>query len=103
VAALTAKAAAAKSPTTFSARGSHARASIYSALRYSWNFGDGTGVHPGGASAKHTYAKSGKYTATVLVRDSAGCSTKQIWTGMSWFCVGDPVARKAIRVTIPAR
>jgi Rib/alpha/Esp surface antigen-like repeat protein len=41
------------------------------ALSYAWSFGDGTTAQ-GGATAAHTYAAPGTYTATVAVRDPDG-------------------------------
>ncbi|MDE1820438.1 MAG: PKD domain-containing protein [Euryarchaeota archaeon] len=40
---------------------------------FAWSFGDGT--HGVGASAQHTYAASGRYTAQVWANDSQGDST----------------------------
>ncbi len=41
-------------------------------LKYSWDFGDGTGAT--GASASHTYAKPGTYTVTFAATDKDGGS-----------------------------
>ena len=45
-----------------------------STLAYSWDFGDGTPSAAGGASALHSYATPGTYTATLTVRDKDGTS-----------------------------
>ena len=44
-------------------------------LNYTWNFGDGTGAAK--PIVRHTYTKSGTYTATLTVDDNSGtsCST----------------------------
>ena len=39
---------------------------------YEFDFGDGTPLVRGAASASHTYCKGGSYVVTVVVTDSAG-------------------------------
>ena len=43
---------------------------------YEWNFGDGS-ASAAGATASHTYATAGKYTATLKLTDNSGLSATQ--------------------------
>ncbi|HEX3044018.1 MAG TPA: PKD domain-containing protein [Bacillota bacterium] len=44
-------------------------------LSYSWNFGDGSPVQSGGATASHIYQNAGTYNARVTVSDGKGGTT----------------------------
>ncbi|MEM7219920.1 MAG: PKD domain-containing protein, partial [Pseudomonadota bacterium] len=44
-------------------------------VRYDWDFGDGTTLMDGGASASHTYTTTGVFTVTVTVTDDDGASS----------------------------
>ena len=46
------------------------------ALRYDWNFGDGS-AHATTATASHTYGSAGTYTATLTVSDGKGGSSSK--------------------------
>jgi PKD repeat protein len=81
-------------PTIFDARASQR------AVRYDWDFGDGTTLADGGSTPKHTYARAGSYDARLTVTDSQGCSTRQIYTGQSTSCPGGPSASLAVAVTV---
>ncbi|MEZ5310115.1 MAG: PKD domain-containing protein [Microthrixaceae bacterium] len=41
---------------------------------YTWDFGDGSGAQPGGATTNHSYAAGGTYTITLTVTDNMGAS-----------------------------
>lgn len=58
------------------------------AVRYDWDFGDGTTLANGGPAPSHVYAKAGAYPVTLTVTDANGCSTKQVYTGQSTLCPG---------------
>ena len=86
--------------TAFDATGS-ARA-----VRYDWDFGDGSTSVDGGPTPTHVYATAGDYTATLTVTDAQGCSTRQVYTGQSTVCPGgaDASASSALSIasaTVP--
>jgi PKD repeat protein len=97
VARFTAKAGAPGEASSFDARAS-ARA-----VRYDWNFGDGTTLADGGPTPTHVYAAPGVYPVTLTLTDTAGCSTRRIYTGQSTLCPGgsETVARLTVD-TLPA-
>lgn len=74
------------------------------AVRYDWDFGDGTVLEDGGPTPSHVYASPGTYTATLKVTDANGCSSEQIYTGQSTECPGgaQAVAANAVQVALPA-
>ncbi len=59
-----------------------------SVVRYDWDFGDGTKLANGGATATHTYSTSDNYTVTLIVTDSENCSLIPIYTGQTASCNG---------------
>jgi glucose/arabinose dehydrogenase/PKD repeat protein len=75
VASLTASATFGPPPLAvdFSAAGSSDRDG--DPLTFTWDFGDGSPVLPGGAAVRHTYATAGTYQATVTVTDPDGLSS----------------------------
>jgi PKD repeat protein len=77
-------------------------------LSYAWDFGDGSPSASGGASATHTYAAPGVYSATLTACDpesACGTSTTQVvvaqratvtaYTGWTSSDVTDPATLKA--------
>ncbi len=100
LAALSATAAPAGSPTLFDASGSSA-APGGEVVRWDWNFGDGTALENGGPKPQHTYASPGAYTATVTVSDQDGCSSRLIFTGQTAYCNGSTAAQATRTVTVP--
>lgn len=101
IAALSATAAPAGSPTLFDASGSSA-APGEAVVRWNWNFGDGTALENGGPTPQHTYASPGVYTATVTVADQDGCSASLIFTGQTAYCNGSAAAQMTRTITVPA-
>jgi len=87
---------AAGAPSNFDASASQR------AVRYDWDFGDGTSLADGGQKPSHTYANPGTYQVTLVVTDSQGCSVRQIYTGQSTACPGGGAARTVGSVTIAA-
>lgn len=65
-------------------------------LSYSWDFGDGSGVQEGGATATHTYESEGRYSAKVVVSDGRGGTA----TGEVEVVAGD--SPPAARIESPA-
>jgi 6-phosphogluconolactonase (cycloisomerase 2 family) len=65
------------------------------ALRFDWDFGDGTTLANGGAKPEHTYAGPGSYTASVSVADGV-CSTFS-FTGQEVSC--NPSSTTTARTT----
>lgn len=70
------------------------------AVRYDWDFGDGTVLEDGGPTPSHVYASPGSYTATLTVTDANGCSSEQIYTGQSTVCPGGAQATAVNTVQI---
>lgn len=62
--------------------------------RYAWTFGDRGSTHAG-PTTRHTYAKKGKYTITLVVTDSLGTSTSVVFTGQTTSRNGGPKASKS--------
>jgi hypothetical protein len=83
---VTVRAAAPGEPFRFDARGSTR------AVRYDWNFGDGTTLADGGPTPTHAYTSPGAYAVTLTVTDAAGCSARQVYTGQSTVCPGGSAA-----------
>jgi PKD domain len=73
------------------------------AVRYDWDFGDGTVLEGGGPTPSHVYASPGAYTATLKVTDANGCSSVQIYTGQSTTCPGGAAATatNAVPIALP--
>jgi hypothetical protein len=73
------------------------------AVRYDWDWGDGTTLPNGGPTPTHVYGEAGVYTARVTVTDENGCSTRQIYTGQSTVCPGGLAATATVVLdTLPA-
>lgn len=73
------------------------------AVRFDWDFGDGTTLANGGPRPTHVYANPGAYTVTLTVTDVNACSTKQVYTGQSTVCPGGSSPRtSATADTLPA-
>jgi 6-phosphogluconolactonase (cycloisomerase 2 family) len=72
------------------------------AVRYDWNFGDGTTGADAGSTPTHTYTTPGTYQVTLVVTDAQGCSVNQVYTGQSTVCPGGAVARAEATVTVPS-
>lgn len=73
------------------------------AVRYDWDFGDGTALEDGGPTPSHVYASPGTYAATLKVTDANGCSSEQIYTGQSTTCPGGAAATatNAVQIATP--
>ena len=73
------------------------------AVRFDWNFGDGTTLPDGGPTPTHRYAKAGRYGVSLIVTDAQGCSTRSIYTGQSTTCPGGALPSTAdVFDTLPA-
>jgi PKD repeat protein len=70
------------------------------AVRYDWDFGDGTALPNGGPNPTHAYSSPGTYQATLVVTDAQGCSLRQLYTGQSTVCPGGAAARTVGSVTV---
>ena len=70
-------------------------------VSYQWTFGDGTSSTTSTPTTSHTYAKAGSYTASVTETDSAGTSTKVIFTGQAMLRHGGPQATVSHPLTVP--
>jgi PKD repeat protein len=86
-------------PTAFDASASTVR---YGTIKhYAWNFGDGAKTTTNTATINHTYATAGTYAVTVTETDSAGTSTKVVFTGQTVLRNGGPSARAHTKLAIP--
>jgi len=99
VAQISATVAPAGSSTTFSAAGSTVK--FGQIVSYKWNFGDGTTLTTTVDQVSHTYQATGSYFVTVTETDSAGTSTKQIFTGHVISRNGSATAIGAISIVLP--
>ncbi len=90
--------APAGSPSTFDASGSVSP--VGTIVNYSWNFGDGTTLETPDPVVSHTYAVPGNYTVTLVVTNSAGTSTLEIYTPPSIIINGGPSALSMQTITI---
>ncbi len=89
---------AAGSATTFDASASSAPTGTITT--YAWSFGDGTTAITSDPTVAHTYPRSGPFTATLTVTDSAGTSTAQTFTGQTVSNNGGPSATLSRAVSI---
>lgn len=76
--------------TTFDASAS--ASPVGSIISYAWNFGDGQTAVTSSPFISHTYAAPGFYNVVLVVTNSAGTSTSQIFTGMTMLQNGGPNA-----------
>jgi YVTN family beta-propeller protein len=77
----TASLAAAGLSSTFDA--SNSLSPVGSIANYEWDFGDGTIVNTTAPVTSHIYATAGVYNVTLVVTNTAGTSTFQIFTGQT--------------------
>lgn len=74
--------APAQSKTFFDASAS--KSPVGKIANYTWDFGDGSlPITKTSPFIKHRYKKSGSYTVTLIVTNSAGTSNKQVFTGQT--------------------
>ena len=99
-AAFSAAGAAAGSATGFD--GSASSDPETAVARYDWDFGDGATANDGGARPTHVYARAGTYTARLTVTDDQGCSTAQVWNGVTALCNGGGSGTTTRTVTVAA-
>jgi PKD repeat protein len=71
------------------------------AVRYDWDFGDGTTLVDGGATPSHRYATAGVYDVELTVTDAQGCSVRKIYTGQSTECPGGSAATTTAKLDTP--
>jgi 6-phosphogluconolactonase (cycloisomerase 2 family) len=93
--------APAGSASAFNASASAASSPETTVAGYDWSFGDGTSTQDAGATATHVYSAPGTYTVTLIVTDSAGCSTQVIYTGQTASCNGSSVASVSHTIIVP--
>lgn len=67
---------------------------------YAWDFGDGTTASTSNPVIAHVYAMPGNYTVTLIVTNSAGTSTTQVFTGQTMNRNGGPPAILSQTITI---
>jgi PKD repeat protein len=72
------------------------------AVRYDWDFGDGTTLANGGPAPSHVFAQPGDYRVTLTVTDAQGCSATRIYTGQSTVCPGGGAARATFAASVEA-
>jgi hypothetical protein len=65
-----------------------------------WSFGDGTKLVTTESVTAHAYASPGTYKVALIVRDAAGTSTKQVFTGQTLSRNGGGTARVVHRISI---
>ncbi len=90
--------APAGSSSTFDGSGSVSP--VGTIVNYAWNFGDGTTLETSEPLVSHTYAAPGNYTVTLVVTNSAGTSTLEIYTPPSIIINGGPSALSMQTITI---
>ena len=100
VAAFSAVAKRAGTPTTFNASASSAPDGTVA--RYTWSFGDGVTQTLTSPSISHTYKKGGTFTATLTVIDGDGCSTTVVFTGQTASCNGGSAGATSRPLKVPA-
>jgi DNA-binding beta-propeller fold protein YncE len=72
------------------------------AIRYDWDFGDGTTLANGGPNPSHAYAQAGAYDVTLSVFDRNGCAARHYYDGQSTVCPGGSTTTASDRVdTLP--
>jgi hypothetical protein len=71
------------------------------AVRFDWDFGDGTTLPDGGPTPAHAYATAGVYEVRLTVTDAQGCSTRQIYDGQSTVCPGGSSAAATATLDTP--
>jgi len=96
LAAFTSKAGKAGKATKFNA--SKSSDSDGTVASYHWSFGDGSSVTTTKATISHTYKKAGKYKATLIVTDDAGCSDQLVFTGQTAYCNPGKSANHSVKV-----
>ena len=99
VAAFSATAGPAGTPTSFGASASADSDGIVAS--YAWSFGDGSTQTTTSPLVSHVYAQPDSYTATLTVTDNAGCSSAFVFTGETAYCNGGPQAQTTRQVTVP--
>ncbi|MBA3922402.1 MAG: PKD domain-containing protein [Nostocaceae cyanobacterium] len=92
--------ASAGSTSVFDA--SNSLSPVGSIAYYEWDFGDGTIVNTTSPITNHTYATAGVYNVTLVVTNTAGTSTFQIFTGQTVRNNGGSNAIRTQTVTIEA-
>ncbi|HEX3737454.1 MAG TPA: PKD domain-containing protein [Solirubrobacterales bacterium] len=58
---------------------------------WSWAFGDGWIAE--GVNVSHTYTRLGTYNAELSVVDNEGCGEREVFTGRTAYCSGNPLAK----------
>jgi YVTN family beta-propeller protein len=69
-------------------------------VSYSWNFGDGQTLVTTSPVIQHIYTRSGSFTVTLTVTNSAGTSTTIFFTGQTVSLNGGPSAFTSQNITI---
>ncbi|HVT00369.1 MAG TPA: PKD domain-containing protein [Solirubrobacterales bacterium] len=67
---------------------------------WKWAFGDGWIAE--GANVSHTYSGPGTYNAELSVVDDEGCGERQVFTGRTAYCSGNPLAKAVHPVEVKA-
>jgi len=88
------------SPSVFDASGSVS--AVGAIVSYRWSFGDGQTAMTTVPHTSHVYARTGSYTATLTVTNSAGTSLTQVFTGQTVSNNGGPAAMTSHTVTVAA-
>lgn len=86
------------SPTLFDA--SSSTTLVGSIINYAWDFGDGSTLETSSSTTNYIYSTPGAYTVTLVVTNSAGTSTVQIFTGQTMSNNGGPSAIAQQQISI---
>jgi YVTN family beta-propeller protein len=71
--------------------------------KYRWDFGDGQTTETSRPEVRHEYSKEGDYLVTLIVTNSEGTSTKQVFTGQTAIRNGGPSAMVSKTIKVHAK
>lgn len=89
------------SQTNINFDASNSKSPVGQVVSYEWDFGDGQIEITTNSVISHSYAQPGTYTVTLVVTNSAGTSTTQVFTGQTVSRQGGPSATSSQTITFP--
>jgi len=73
---------------------------VGSIVNYAWDFGDGHTESTSNRVISHLYTSTGPFLVTLTVTNSAGTSTRQVFTGQTVSNNGGPNATTSVKLTL---